>query len=174
MRKIYTVAATIAAIGIAGVAAAQSPTQPDLTPVNITVRAGIALPLDSALTNVGNTLLDLGVEYMIPTSLVKGSETFISLDYWTKGFNGNGNVIPLMVNQRWYQGGADVLKRRYFFLGAGVAFVDVNRSNTAIGIRGGIGQELGEHIVAEIAGYLSDRAGGARANAITFSLGYRF
>lgn len=174
MRRIITVAAMLAAIGITGVAAAQSPTAPDLTPVNVTFRGGVALPLDSRLTDVGNTLLDLGAEYMLPTPWIRGGETFFSLDYFTQGLNGRGSVIPFMVNQRWYQGDENQVRRRYFFLGAGVAFIDVNRSNTAIGIRGGIGQELSDHVVAEIAGYLSDRAGGARANAVTFSLGYRF
>jgi hypothetical protein len=174
MRRITTIAATIAAIGITSVAAAQSPTSPELTPVNITIRGGIVLPLDSKLTDVGNTLLDLGAEYTLPTPLIKGGETFFSVDYWTKGLGGHGSVIPLMINQRWFQGTDSQIRRRYFFVGAGVAFVDVTRSNTAIGVRGGIGQELSDHVVAEIAGYLSDRAGGARANAVTFSLGYRF
>jgi len=175
MRRMFIAAATVAALGIAGAAAAQSPTQSDLTPVNVTIRGGATIPLDSELTNLGNTLLDLGVEYQLPESLFgKLGETFVSLDYWGKGITfGQGSVVPLMLNQRWYVGGTQ-RQRSYFFLGAGVAFVDVASSNSAVGLRGGIGQELGDHIIGEIAGYISDRAGNARANAVTFCVGYRW
>lgn len=175
MRRMFTVAATVAAFGIAGVAAAQSPTQGDLTPVGVTVRGGVTLPLDSTLTNLGNTLLDLGADYVLPESLIKGGgDTFFSIDYWGKGISfGQGSVIPLMINQRWYTGGTP-LRRSYFFVGVGMAFVDVDTSNSAVGARAGIGQELGEHIIAEISGFVSDKAGDAHANAVTFSIGYKF
>jgi len=170
----FTVAATVAAFGIVGVAAAQSSNSPDLTPTGVTVRLGASIPLDSSLTNLGNTLLDFGAEYTIPTPLIKGGETFLSVDYWGRNLNfGQGSVVPLFINQRWYTGSTET-KRTYFFLGAGIDFIDVVSSNTALGLRGGFGEELGEHIIAEVAGYISDRAGGARANAVTFSIGYRF
>ncbi len=39
---------------------------------------------------------------------------------------------------------------------------------------GGTAQELGRAIFAEIAALVSDNAGGASANSLGFSLGYRF
>lgn len=174
MRRTLNAVAAIAAFSIAGVASAQGGVTQDLTPVNVTVRLGVALPLDSALTDVGSTLIDLGAEYTIPTPLIKGGETYLSVDYWAKGIRGDkGSVVPLFLNQRWYRPGNQI-RRGYLFLGAGVDFIDTTSSNTAVGLRGGIGQELGEHIIAEVSGWLSDRAGNARANAVTFSLGYRF
>lgn len=174
MRRIFTATAVAAALGIFGGASAQTPTR-DLTPVAVTFRAGVCLPLDTKLTDAGNSLANLGVEYIPMTPLLKGGETFYSLDYFGNGFHGNhGTVYTIAVNQRWYNGGPDQFRRSYLFLGIGAAVIDVTKSSTTVAIRGGYGQELGEHVIAEIAGYLSDRAAGARANAVTFSLGYRF
>lgn len=174
MRRMFTAAAAIAAFGVAGVASAQS-NAPDLTPTAVTFRAGVSLPLDDKLTDVGNSLINLGLEYIPSKSLIKGGETFYSLDYFAASFQGDrGTVMPLMINQRWYNGGPDVFRRSYLFLGVGVAFIDVTNSGTAVAVRGGYGQELSDHIIAEIAGYISDKAGGARANAVTVCLGYRF
>lgn len=176
MRRIISAAATIAAFGIVGSASAQtSASNNDLTPTAVTFRGGVCLPLDQTLTDVANSLVDLGVEYVPSSSLFKGGETFYSLDYFSTGFHGNsGTVFVGAINQRWYNGGPDAFRRSYLFLGVGGAVIDVNKSGTAFAVRGGYGQELGEHVIAEIAGYISDRAGGARANAVTFSIGYRF
>jgi hypothetical protein len=176
MRRIISAAATIAAFGIAGGASAQTTiSNNDLIPTAVTLRAGVCLPLDQTLTDVANSLVDLGVEFIPSSSLIKGGETFYSLDYFSTGFHGSkGTVWTAAINQRWYHGGPDVYRRSYLYLGIGAAVIDVNTSGTGFALRGGYGQELGEHIVAEIGGYISDRAGGARANAVTFSLGYRF
>lgn len=175
MRIMFTTAAVCAAIGISGVAAAQTNQPLDLTPTGVTVRAGVALPFDSSLTDVGNTLINIGVEYQPGNSLLKGSDTFYSVDLFTPSIRlDRGTVVPVAINQRWYHGGPDVFRRGYVFAGVGPTFIDVDKSRIALGGRVGIGQELGEHVVAEIAGYISDKAGGARANSITFNLGYRF
>lgn len=178
MKRMFTAAALFAAFGIAGVASAQQggPTA-DLTPYNVTVRGGVAIPLDSRLTDVGRTLIDLGVEYQLNNSLLKTGETFFSLDYLATNLRfQHGSVIPFMINQRFYlsQPVGDDYRRNYWFIGAGVSFIDISSSDTAIGLRGGFGAELSEHVVAELAGYISDRASGVRANAVTISLGYRF
>jgi len=176
MRRIISAAATIAAFGIVGSASAQtSLSSTDLTPTAVTFRGGVCLPLDQTLTDVANSLVDLGVEYVPSSSLIKGGETFYSLDYFSTGFHGSkGTVWTGAINQRWYHGGPDAYRRSYLFLGIGGSVLDVNTSGTAFAVRGGYGQELGEHIIAEVAGYISDRAGGARANSVTFSLGYPF
>ncbi len=176
MRRKFTAAALAAALAMGGVAAAQQTGPLDTTPVNVTVRLGAALPLDNQLSNLGNSLIDVGAEYIIPQTWLKGTETFVSVDYWFKSISfGQGSVVPLAINFRWYsRGGVYGTHRSYFFLGGGVDFIDVVSSNTALGIRAGFGVELGEHIIAEVAGYASDRAGGARADAVTFSVGYRF
>ncbi|MGV3617843.1 MAG: hypothetical protein ACO1SV_21165 [Fimbriimonas sp.] len=171
--RIFTATAVIAALGIAGAASAQTSTI-DLTPVGISVRGGVVLPLDSTLENLGTSLLGLGIEYTLPTSYLRTGETFLALDYFAPRFAGDkGSVFPLTINQRWYND-VDAARRTYYFLGLGATFIDIVNSDVAIGVRGGFGTELGDRIFAEVAGYLSDKKGGARANAVGLYLGYRF
>jgi len=49
-----------------------------------------------------------------------------------------------------------------------------DKTYDAISARGGIGIELGQNIIAELTGYISNEAGGTRANAVAINLGYRF
>jgi hypothetical protein len=173
MRKTLNLAAMVAAFGIAGAAVAQR-NDADLYPYGITLRGGVAVPIDKNLTNVASALANIGVEYDLRTPLLKNGETYLTFDYFFKGFGGNGggSVMPIMINQRMYTSQLDY--RSYFFFGIGAAFINVNGSGTALAARGGVGQELGPRTIAEIAAYISDRAGGARATAITFNIGYRF
>lgn len=171
--RIITAAAVLAALGTAGAASAQTRII-DLQPVGVTVRGGVVLPLDSTLERLNNSLIGIGIEYQMNRSLLSKGETFIALDYFTPRVAGNkGSVWPLTINQRWYTD-ENALRRRYYFLGIGASFIDIVNSETAIGVRGGFGAELGDRIIAEVSGYLSDKAGGARANAVGVYLGYRF
>ncbi|MEZ0325274.1 MAG: hypothetical protein ACAH95_05165 [Fimbriimonas sp.] len=174
MRKTLNLAAMVAAFGIAGSAVAQSTSQSDLYPYGITLRGGVAVPLDRNLTNVASALANIGVEYDLRTPLLKNGETYLTFDYFFKGFGGagGGTVLPVMINQRMYT--SETTYRSYFFFGVGFAFINVNGNGTALAARGGVGQELGPRTIAEIAAIISDRAGGARATAITFNIGYRF
>lgn len=171
--RIITAAAVLAALGTAGAASAQTKTI-DLTPVGVTVRGGVVLPLDSTLESLGNSLIGIGLEYQLNRSYLPKGETFVALDYFSPRVAGDkGSVFPLTINQRWYTD-ENALRRRYYFLGIGASFIDIVNAETAIGIRGGFGAELGDRLIAEVAGYLSDKAGGARANAVGVYLGYRF
>jgi hypothetical protein len=174
MRKSLTLAAMVAAFGVASIASAQSGINNDLYPYGITLRGGVAVPLDRSLTNVSSALVNLGAEFDLRRPLLKNGDTYVALDYFFKGFGGSGggSVLPLTINQRVYTSVADY--RSYFFFGVGASFINVAGNGTALTARGGVGQELGPRVIAEIAAYLSDRAGGARANAITFNIGYRF
>ena len=171
--RIITAAAVLAALGTAGAASAQTSTI-DLTPVGISVRGGVVLPLDSALEGLGTSLIGLGVEYQLPTSYLRTGETYFALDYFRARVAGDkGSVFALTINQRWYQN-PEAARRNYYFLGIGPTLIDIVSSDTALGVRGGFGAELGDRIVAEVAGFLSDKAGGARGNAVGLYLGYRF
>ena len=173
MRK-FTAAALVAAFGACGIASAQSSSTADLYPSGLTLRGGVAIPLDSSLTNVGSALGNIGVEFYIRPLLSNG-ETYVAADWFFRAFGnrgGSGNVFPITVNHRVFT--SDNEYRSYYFFGVGASFISVNGNGTAITGRFGVGQELGRAVVAEIAGLLSDRAGGARANAITFNVGYKF
>ncbi len=166
----------VAAFGIAGSAMAQGgPNDADLYPYGVTLRGGVAIPLDRNLTNVSSALANIGLDYDLRRPLLKNGETYLSFDYYFKGFGGTGggSVIPIMINQRMYSG-VEYDRRSYFFFGIGFAFINVNGTGTALAARGGVGLELGPRTIGEIAAIISDRAGGARATAITFNIGYRF
>ena len=86
-----------------------------------------------------------------------------------------GNMFPIILNQRWYTGGDyESANRTYFFVGAGVAIIDVVNTNTVIAGRTGLGAEFGEHIFGEVTLVYSDASAGARASSVGLYLGYRF
>jgi hypothetical protein len=176
MRRILQSAALFAAIGACTVASAQQePAVYDAT--NFSVKGGVALPLDSNLTNVASSFLALGVEYQIPQSLIPGADTYFSLDWFTKGFQGEKtNIFPFMINARYFLGKDQLAGRRhYVFVGLGVDFIDIYSSSTVVGARAGLGTELGENIFTEAAVYVGDQAtGGIHPNAVAAFLGYRF
>lgn len=173
--RIFTAAAVVAALGIAGAASAQQTRTLNLTPSGISVRGGIVFPSDKALQDVSKTLIGLGVDYQLPAPLIKGGETFIAFDYYAHKIAGEGgHAWPITINQRIYTGGSEANRRTYFFLGAGIAFIDVTNSDTAVAFRGGFGTEVSDRIFAEVAGTLTDKAGGSRANAVGLYVGYRF
>ena len=174
MRTTISAAAILAAFSLAGVANAQATSSIDASPNNITVRVGVALPIDQSLSNVSNTFSNIGVEYLFNNSLIKGGETYLSIDGFFKDFNGV-TAYPVAINQRIYTGSNPQGRRSYYFFGVGLTWTDVsNTTNNAISARGGIGTELGPNIIAELTGYISDVAGGTRANAVAINLGYRF
>ena len=172
MRRTLTAAAIMATLGVCGVANAQTNTL-DTSPNNITIRGGVALPADNSISSVSNSFINVGVEYLFGNSLLKGSDTFLSVDAFFNTFN---NVIawPVAINERFYLGSNPQGHRNYFFIGVGMTFVNVTVSGNGIGARGGLGTELGPNIIAELGGYVSDQIQGVRANAVTFDIGYRF
>ena len=174
MRKIILAGATLTAISVSAIAGAQSQTMIDTSPNNITIRGGVALPVDQSLSNVSNTFIDIGVEYLFNASLVKGGETYLSVDGFFNNFNGV-TAYPVAINQRFFTGTNPAGRRSYYFIGLGVTWTDVSdKTYNAVSARGGIGIELGQNIIAELTGYISNSAGGTRANAVTINLGYRF
>ena len=168
------VAAAAASIGLVGIAHGQSTTA-DFSAYNIAVRAGVALPFDTALSNYADPLIDLGVEYQFNRALLPGTDTYISLDYMSRNLSFADGVIPICLNERFYMPGKHRAGRRvYVFIGVGVADIAVGPTNTVAAARGGFGSDLGDNIFFEIAGTVSDRGDTARANTVGFSLGYRF
>jgi hypothetical protein len=177
MRRMVTMAAIGAVLGVSGLAAAQTP---DYTPHNFSFRVGANFPLDDNLRDLGNALFALGADYRIDRPFWPGGETFFSLDWFGKSTTGSkGNVFPLMVNHKWF-GGTGIQapeegRRSYFFAGLGAVFIDVGSSDTVLGARGGIGVELGPSFFAEGTLYLSDKSStNVRATSVAIWLGYRF
>jgi hypothetical protein len=174
-------AMALAAIGIVGGAFAQSSdTRIDATPSYLTFRGGILFPLDDNLRESSDLFGALGVDYEFPTQLIRGSTTYASLEWWFRTSNGdNGNVFPLAVNQRWYSksgNGWYPEGRNYFFIGAGVAIIDVaGKSSGKWMLRGGVGTEIGPNIIAEAVLNFSDESSTkVRANGVGLFVGYKF
>ena len=145
-------------------------------PVNLAFRGGFVYSLDNfTRAKIGN-LIGVGVEFFLDRSLLEGGETTLSLDWLGRGLNGDkGNLFPIMLNQRWYTGGDyESANRTYFFVGAGVAIIDVVSTGTVIAGRAGLGAEFGEHIFGEVTLVYSDAVRGARATSVGLYLGYRF
>ena len=181
MKQPFLGAAIAAMIAISGVANAQysGSTSVNARPSGVTFRGGIILPVDSNLRDVSTTFIGIGMEYSLTHTYLNSGETFVSVDWFGKSGSGaHGNVFPVCINQRFYTGtktnryGSG---RTYFFVGAGVTFIDVTEATNQIGARGGIGMELGPSIVVEAAGYLSGKArDGVSADAVGLYVGYRF
>jgi hypothetical protein len=175
MRRINAIAAAGATLCLAGAAHAQLTTKTDVTPYNIAVRLGVDLPFDTALSNFGNPLYDVAIEYTAGASLLPGGDTYFSLDYFGKDFKFDGGVFPICINQRFYVHNQNRGRRVYAFVGVGAAVVEVGHSDTDIAARGGLGTDLGDNIFFEIAATISDKGeNGATADSVGFSVGYRF
>ena len=144
--------------------------------MNLSFRAGFVYSLDNFTRNITGNLIGVGVEFYLDRSLMAGGETTISLDWMGKGMNGDqGNMFPIMINQRWYTGGDyESANRTYYYIGAGVAIIDIISTNTVPAARFGVGSEFGEHIFAEFTPVYRDSSSGARASSVGLYLGYRF
>jgi hypothetical protein len=147
------------------------------TPVNLEFRVGIVYPLHEFTRDLtGSSLIGFGADYFLERSLFEGGETFLSLDWMGRGLNGDkGNMFPICLNQRFYMGGDfESGNRTYYFLGAGVAIIDVVNTNTVAAARVGYGREMGPHTFGELTFVISDHSSGARATSLGAYLGYRF
>lgn len=144
-------------------------------PTNLSLRLGWAYPIDNATRDLTRNLIGVGADYYFQRSLFGNGDTTLSVDWLGKSGSGaKGNIFPIMLNQRWYNDVSDDMRRTYFFLGAGVAVIDVNSTDTALAGRAGFGMELSEHIFGEATLIYSDAAAGARATSVGVYIGYRF
>ncbi len=161
----------LAVLGSATFASAQI-----ATPTNLALRLGYAYPLDNATRDVVKNFIGVGFDYFFDKSLLQGGETYLSVDWLGKSGNGDkGNAFPIFINQRWYNPGSNEDQNRsYFFLGAGIAVVDVTSTKTVLAGRAGFGTEFSEHLFGELNLILSDNANGARATSAGVYIGYRF
>ncbi len=146
------------------------------TPVNLSFRAGFVYSLDDFTRDIMDNMIGVGAEYYLERSLFEGGETTLSFDWLGRSINGDkGNMFPIMLNQRFYIGGDyESGNRRYWYVGAGVAVIDVVSTNTVAAARFGLGQEMGHHTFGELTLVYSDSSSGARATSVGAYLGYRF
>jgi len=179
--KTMKIAASIAALGTLGAAFAQNN---NALSSDVTLRAGIVLPLNSAMRDASNLWGGVGLDYRFPSQAFhfgRNSETYLSADWFFRSTSGShGNVFPVAINQRFYTGvpGTNLSSygRTYVSVGLGAAFIDVGGGSQAEFMgRGAFGIEFGPHVVAEAVLTLSGQTRrDASANALGIYLGYRF
>jgi hypothetical protein len=174
--RIQNLVAVAALVGLGGSAIAQNESSRiDAYPYNLSIRGGVGLPIDENFRDFSKSLIAVGADYLLRRSLIKGGESYLSFDYIVKDTKNDTNrVIPIAINQKFYQGAEGEENRPYYFVGLGVTFVSENSSNTVLSGRAGIGLDLGERIFTEATLFLGDRAANIRPNLIGIYLGYKF
>ncbi len=173
MKKLVAIAA--ASIGFSAISMAQA----DLAAGSFSLRAGIAWPTTS---NLNGTFIGAGFDYDFGKSLFgggMGSSTFFSFDWLSKSTSGRrGNIIPLMLNQRFSlsTGETEGSLPLYGFLGLGAAILDFSPTSTQLAGRFGIGANLNTNVFFESAFVLTGRAktSGIQGNHIAVYVGYKF
>ncbi len=178
MKQLFYGMAILTVVATSGVAGAQyNQTKLDVKPAGVTFRGGAVLPVDNKLRDVSNLFIGLGAEYMFTHQFLSNSETYLSIDWFGKSSSGEkGNLFPVCLNQRFYTGSSRYgTGRSYYFVGAGVTFIDVGNSTDKLGVRGGVGTEIGPSVILEVAGYLSGKdSDGVSGTAVGAYIGYRF
>ena len=167
---------TLVALGallITGGAYAQS----EIGMGGVSLRLGIAFPLDNTLSGVNDNFTSLGLEFQNPTSLAKGTDSYLAVDYFSKnlGTFGKGSVIPITYNVRFYQKGS-AARQSYAFVGLGFAITDlIGSSETVFAARGGFGMNVSDHTFVEAAGtFTPSTNNNGSFNTIGLYFGYRF
>jgi len=151
----------------------------DATPYNISIKASLYWPLDSNLQHVDHLFGGGGLEYLFPTQIIKGSETYMEFDALLHTTaSSNVSVFPLTINQRFYGGPGSSLfgrdGRSFFFLGGGFSWIDP-KGQAKLTFHGGFGADLGPKVFTEAGLFLSDAdSSGLRNSGVMLSIGYRF
>ena len=180
MRNSFLAAATIGATVLSASAFSQVTHTPvDATPYNISIKAGLYWPIDSNLRSVDKLFSGLGLEYLFPTQIIRGSETYLEFDALLHTTaSSNVTVFPLTINQRfWGAPGSSLFGhqgRSYFSLGGGVTWIDP-KGQAKLTLHGGVGSDIGPRIFLEASLFVSEGDNtGLRNTGALFSVGYRF
>lgn len=163
----------LAALMITGAAYAQN----DNGMNGVSLRLGMAFPLDNTLSGINDNFTSLALEFQTPTSMAKGTDSYLAIDYFSKtlGSFNKGSVIPVTYNIRFNQK-SNNSRQTYAFAGLGIAIVDlVGPSETVIAARGGFGMNVSDHTFLEAAGTFTPSTNtNGSFNTIGLYFGYRF
>ena len=177
MRNSFLAAAALGATVLSAGAFAQVTHTPvDATPYNISIKGIVYFPIDENLRSIDNMFGGAGLEYVFPTQLIRGSETFMEVDALLRTTaSGNATIFPLTINQRFYTtGGIGRGGRTFFYLGAGVSWIDP-RGQAKLTGHAGIGTDIGPRTFVEAALYFAEQdKNGLRNSGVGLSIGYRF
>ena len=180
MRNSFLAAATIGATVLSASALSQVTHTPvDATPYNISIKASLYWPIDSNLRSVDSLFAGGGIEYLFPTQLIRGSETYFELDALLHTTaSSNITILPLTINQRfWGAPGSGLFGHRgrsYFSVGGGVTWLDP-KGQAKLTLHGAVGSDIGPRTFVEASLFVSEGDNsGLRNTGAMFSIGYRF
>jgi hypothetical protein len=180
MRNSFLAAAALGATVLSASAFGQVTYHPvDATPYNMSFKAGLYWPIDDNLRNVDNMFFTIGAEYVFPTQIIRGSETFLEVDaIFHTTSSSNITLIPITLNQRFWGGpGSSIFGhngRSYFYVGGGVTWIDP-RGQAKLTFHGGLGSDIGPRTYAEAALFISEQdAHPLRNTGVQLTVGYRF
>jgi hypothetical protein len=180
MRNSFLAATALGATVLSASAFGQvSHTPVDATPYNMSFKGTLYLPIDDALRDIDNWFIGGGLEYLFPTQIIRGSETFLELDaFLHTTSSSNLTIIPLTINQRfWGKPGSSLFGgtgRTFFYVGVGATWFDPFGQAKLTG-HFGIGSELGPRTYTEASLFVAESDNrGFRNTGLTFSIGYRF
>jgi hypothetical protein len=142
----------------------------------ITFKIGATFPVDNRLSNFSSSLAVTGVEVNLPNQFAKGTESYLSFDYFSRTILGfeKGSAIAVTFNQRFLRASA-ATRQTYGFAGVGVAFADFTTSDTLFLVRGGMGINFGSQTFMEVAGtFSSTSANDGALSTVGIYFGYRF
>lgn len=148
----------------------------DLTPTNLSFRIGGNYVFEDRTRDITDTMYLIGLDFNSGTSFIKGSESYLSLEYFGKGVQGRSiYILPIMFNQRFtLSTGEDAFSRTYVYAGLGGVNLNFGVSEWAFGGRAGIGRDFGPHIFAELGVLFTGEVDDRNGNNVNFSIGYRF
>ena len=169
-----TTLVALAALMITGAAFAATD---DVGMNGVSLRLGVAFPLDNTLSGVNDSFTSIGLEFQAPSSFARNTDNYLAIDYFSKsiGTFGKGSVIPVTYNIRIYQR-SGTTRQTYAFGGVGFAVVDLlGPTDTVFCVRGGLGMNISDHSFVEAAGTFSAATNSSGSfNTIGIYAGYRF
>jgi len=164
--------ASLALLALTGTASAQyASSNTDTSLYNVSLRLGALVPLDNKLDDRVGGLMSVGLDYHLERSLFPGSSSYLSVDWVSDSVRAKKNLFPIFLNQKFGLGEGSTA---YAVVGVGAMIVDLDRSGTRFGLRGGVGTTLGDNYFAEAIATFSDAVKGVRGNTIGVYVGYRF
>ncbi len=152
------------------------------TPSNIAARGGVVFPFDENTREaMADTPIGVGFEVFLDRPFFSDAgEASLTFDWFARGLNGDkGNITMLALNQRFYSTDPAVTpigERSYYFVGVGMAFINVLGDTTEESFAGriGAGKELGLHMYAEAAVTVTEDTSAGNGTSAGIYLGYRF
>jgi hypothetical protein len=176
MRNSFLAAITLGATVLSASAFAQvEHGGTDAYPYSLSLKGSFVLPLQDNLRDVDKWFAGASVEYLFPTQLIRGSETFMELGaYIHTTASNNVNIFPLTINQRFWGKPNSNGNRSYAFVGAGVTWIEPKGSAKITG-HVGFGMHIGPKTFVELGLYHAEQdSKGLRNSTALFSIGYRF